>query len=114
MSGRVSRSIRAAGRVCPVQGRVHRQQVGQVVAIGIHQLIDPLDAHGSVCLRFDGQRRGVVDQQASLACPCDSTIPPHGCRWQTCRQDLLGDLPHGNFVIVNVLASFCLIVPALA
>ena len=57
----------AAGRVSPVQGRVNRQQVRQVVAIGIHEIIDPFDAHRPVCLRFDGQRGRVVDQQALLA-----------------------------------------------
>ena len=38
----------AAGRVGPVQGRVDWQQVGQEVAVGVDQVVDPLDPHRPV------------------------------------------------------------------
>ena len=42
-------------RVGPVQRRVDGQQVRQVVAVCVHELVDPLDAHGRSRLRLDGQ-----------------------------------------------------------
>ena len=78
--GRVSRPARAAGRVGPVQRRVDRQQVRQVVAVGIHQLVDPLDADGPLPLRLDRERRRVVEQQASLAGGRDRAVAPDGRR----------------------------------
>ena len=58
---------RAARGVCPVQGLIHGQQVRQIIAIRVHQLVDPFDACGPVPLRFDGERGGIEDQPDRLA-----------------------------------------------
>ena len=41
-------TVIATGRVGPVQGRVDRQQVRQVVPGGVHEIVDPLDPHRTV------------------------------------------------------------------
>ena len=45
----------AAGRVGPVQRRINGQQMGQVIAVCILQLVDPLDPYRPPGLRFDGK-----------------------------------------------------------
>jgi tryptophanase len=61
-----------------VQRRVHRQQVRPVVPAGVHQLVDPLDAHRPIPHRLDRQRRRVMQQQAPLARRVNGAVPPHG------------------------------------
>ena len=95
----------AAGRVGPVQRRVDRQQVGQVVAVGVDQVVDPLDPHRPVVLGLDGQRRGVVQQQAPVALGGDRAVAPHGRLRHPGRQDLLGELLHRDLVVVDPLAA---------
>ncbi len=95
----------AAGRIGPMQGRVHRQQVGEVVPVGVHEFIDPLDADGAVGAGLDGQGGGVVDEEAGLAFRLDRAVAPDGGGGQSRRQDLLLELPHRDFVIVHLFSA---------
>jgi len=95
----------APRRVGPVQRRVYWQQVRQVVAVRVHQLIDPLHAHRRIPVRLDGERRRVVEQQPPLACRANGAVTPDGRGGQPGRQDLLLELPHRDFVVIRVLAA---------
>ena len=97
--------VGAAGRVGPMQGRVDRQQVGPEVAVGVDEVVDPLDPHRPVALGLDRQRRGVVQQQTPLALGRDRPIPPHRRGRHPRRQNLLGELTHRNLVVVDRLAA---------
>jgi hypothetical protein len=88
-----------------MQRWVHRQEVGEEVAVRIFEVVDPLDADGASSLRFDGERWGIMHQQRIFPRPCHGTVAPDCCRGETSRQDLLGELLHGYFVVVNVLSA---------
>ena len=49
--------VARAGRIRPVKGLVHRQQVGEVVALLVHQFIDPPHEHLLVGLGLNGEGR---------------------------------------------------------
>ncbi len=98
--------VRATRRVRPVKRRVDREQVGPEVPGGVDQLVDPLDAHWSVVLRLDRQRGCVVDLEPVAALRGDRAVAPHGRGRPEARgQDLLGELPHGDLVVVHRLAA---------
>jgi hypothetical protein len=88
-----------------MERRVDRQQVGQEVAGGVDKLVDPLDPHRPVVLSLDRQRRGVVDPHGPAALRRGRTVAPHGRSRETRGQDLLGELPHRNLVVVDRLAT---------
>ena len=86
---------------------IHWKQVRDVVASGVFEVVDPLDADGASRLRFDGERRGVVKQERVLAPRAiNRAIAPDRSLWETSRKDLLtaGNRFHGNFVVINWLA----------
>ena len=90
-----------SSRICPVQGRVHGQQVGQVFAVDIDKIINPFDSHRYVDLSLDGQRWGVMNQQTVGRGGRNSAVPPY-CRFrQASWEDLLLELFHRDFIIIN-------------
>ena len=101
-------SRETAGRVGPVQRRVHRQQVRPELAAGVLEVVDPLDPHRPARLCLDGQRRRVVQQQPPVAGGFDGAVAPHGGGRKAVRpgrQDLLLELLHRDLVVVGVLAA---------
>jgi hypothetical protein len=106
VEGRAAVAVRgAAGWVGPVQRLIYRQQVGQVVAAGVLEVVDPLDAHRPLPGGLDGERGRVVEQQPPTAGRLDRPIAPHGRGWVRRRQDLLGELLHGDLVVVGWFAA---------
>jgi hypothetical protein len=95
----------SARRVCPVQRLVDREQVRQKLPVVVQEVVDPLDSDGPIDLRFDRQRRRMVEQEAVLACRLHRAVPPDDGRWVARRQDLLLDLPHRDLVVVGRLAA---------
>jgi hypothetical protein len=96
----------ASRRVGPVQRRVDREQMGQVAAVVVHELVDPLDADRPVPLGLDRERGSVVQEQAALALRGFPPVAPHRRRRQTRREDLLRELPHRDLVVVDRLAPW--------
>jgi hypothetical protein len=88
-----------------MQGLVHGKQVRQVVAVLIRQLVDPLDADGSLPLGLDRERGSVVDQQRVPALPANRAVAPDGRGWEALGQDLLRELLHRYLVVVCGLAA---------
>ena len=95
----------ASGWIRPVQRGVDRQQMGQVVALIVEQVVDPLDPHRPIPSRFDRERGRVVEQQPARAVRSHGTVAPYGGRRQAGREDLLRELPHRDLVVVDVLAA---------
>jgi hypothetical protein len=85
--------------VGPVQGLVDRQQVRQVAALAVDELVPPLNASGAVRSRLDCEGRrerasGVVDR----------TETPHRRLRQWRRQDRLPQLADGDAIDVHLAA----------
>ena len=95
----------AARRVRPMQRRVDWQEMRQVVGLGIHKIIDPLDTHWPVMHCLDRQRRRVMHEQRLITLCLDGAVTPHRRHRKSCRQDLLADLPHRDLVVVHWLAA---------
>ena len=72
---RTAVAVRAAGWVGPVQRGIYRQQVGQVVAAGVLEVVDPLDPHRPLPGRLDGERGRVVEQQPLLLADLTARSP---------------------------------------
>ncbi len=90
---------RSAGRVGPVQGGVDRQQVRQVAAVAVDQVVDPLHADRPVAPGLDGERR-IVERPAVGG----RAVAPHRGGGHAGRQDLLAELAHSDRVPVDGLA----------
>src|SRR6266545_2450193 len=86
-----------------MQRRVDREQMRQVVSVPVREVVDPFHPHRPVHLRFDRERRRVVEEQAARARRLHSTVAPDCRRGQTCRQDLLRELLHRDLVVVDRL-----------
>jgi len=88
----------------PVERRVHREEVRQVVAIGVHELVDPLDPDRGADLGVDGEGRSVEQplQGLTLAVSGDRPVAPHGGLRTARGQHLLVELPDGDLVVVDV------------
>ena len=79
-----------------MQRGVDREQMRQVVALGIHELIDPLDRTWPVVPCLDRQRWRVVEQEPLLPLCRDSAIAPHVVAgspagricWRICRIEI--------------------------
>ena len=101
--------VDAAGRVRPVERRIDRQEVRQVVAVGVHQLVDPLDLDRAPELRLDRERGCVVEEQAAGDAGLDGPVAPDRRGGQAGRQDLLRELAHRDLVDVAHLAALHLL-----
>src|SRR5512138_3428867 len=77
----------------------------QIVAIGVHQFIDPLDTDRSARLRLDGEGGRVMQQQTCGAFRFDRAITPDGGLGKARWQDLLLKLLHGDLVIIDLRVS---------
>ena len=71
-------ALPAARGIGPVQGRIDGEQVRQEIALAIDQFVAPLDAHLSVPIGLDGERR-VIEGAAfgDSAWKIDGTVAPH-------------------------------------
>jgi hypothetical protein len=72
----------------------------QVVPVRVHELVDPLDAHRLAPARLD-RERGVVEALRVVSraiAPNRGRLQPHAL-----RQDVLPELPNGDFVVVDAL-----------
>jgi hypothetical protein len=87
---------RSSGRIRPVKCLVHWQQVRQVVAVGVDQLIDPFHARAPIRSRFDRERR--ITKRAAIA---ERAVSPDGCLRKRRREDLLIELSHTDRVVVR-------------
>jgi hypothetical protein len=87
-----------ARRVRPVKRLVDRQQVRPEPAVGLQQLVDPLDAHGLAPRRLDRERR-VVERLRVV----DRAVAPHlgGAEPRHSREDLLLELADPDPVVVD-------------
>ena len=88
--------------VGPVQGLVDRQEVRQIVAARIPQVVDPHDACRAAGLGLDGERGRVVQEQALVARGPHRAVAPHRRLRVAGRQDLLRELLHRDLVVVDV------------
>jgi hypothetical protein len=52
--------VHPAGRVRPVERRIDRKEMRQVIPVRVDQVVDPPDPDRPLPLRLDGERRGVV------------------------------------------------------
>ena len=97
---------RAARRVGPVQRRVDRQQVRQVVAVGVLQVVDPLHPHRRVppAPRWSATARCGCSRPLLLGRRHGAVAPDRGRRAAR-GQDLLRELPHRDLVVVDLLAA---------
>ena len=77
----------------------------QEVPVRVHQLVDPLDPHRPVPACLDRERRGVVEEQPTVALRRDRAVPPHRRRRQPSGQNLLRELPHRDLVVVDRLST---------
>ena len=98
-------SIQSAGWVRPVERRIDRKEMRKVVPVRIDQVVDPLDPDRPLPASLDGERRGVVDQQSTVAITRDRAVAPDRRRRHAGRQDLLRELPHRDLVVVDRLAA---------
>ena len=93
---------RATRRIGPVERRIDRQEVRQEVSVGIHELVDPLDANRLVRLRLDRERRGVVKMTGpfwAVTAPYPQTVVAGSPAGRICCSNWLD----GDLVIVDVL-----------
>ena len=80
-SNRTSAACRVPPRrrgVRPVQRRVDRQQVRSEVAIGVDEVVDPLDPHRPLPRRLDRERRRMMKEQPLLARSSNRPVPHTG------------------------------------
>ena len=103
--GRVSRPACAPRRVRPMQRLVYGKQVRQVLAVRVLQVVDPLDADGSLPLRLDRERGSVVDQQRVPAPAFHRAVSPDRRTREARREDLLRELLHRDLVVVGRLPA---------
>ena len=75
----------------------------QVIPVRILEVVDPFHPHRPVHLRFDRERRRVVQEQAARARRLHSPVPPDRRRGQARGQDLLLELLHRDLVVVDRL-----------
>ena len=68
----------APRRVGPVEGRIDRKQMGQVVTPFIHEAVDPLHSHRNIYLSLNGEG-GVVEGRRMA----DRAVAPDGRGRQT-------------------------------
>ena len=91
-------TLRAAGRIGPVQRLVHGEQMRSEVAARLDEAVDPLDAHGPAPVGLD-RERGVVERAGVV----HRSVTPDRCRPQphAVRQDPLPELPYRDLVVVD-------------
>jgi hypothetical protein len=81
-----------------VQRLVDGKKMRQEVAICVHELVDPLDAHRSTPTGLDRERRIVEAGQVvgRAVAPDSRRLEPHAL-----REDVLAELPDGDLVVVD-------------
>jgi hypothetical protein len=95
----------SAGRVCPVERRVDREKMRQVVLVRVHELVDPPDPDRPVPACLDRERWSVMEQEPAARVAGDRAIAPYGRGRHAGWQDLLRQLPHRDLVVVDRLAA---------
>ena len=89
-------SRRAARRVRPVQGRVHRKQVRPEVPVPVDQAVDPRHPHRAPVPRLDREGGGV--ERARVV---HRPVAPDGGRRQIAREHLRPELADRDLVVVD-------------
>ena len=85
--------------ISPVDGLIHRKQMGKIITVPIDQAVDPLHARGRVRGGLDGERREIERPRM-----IDRPVSPDGGLVVTGRKYLLLELPHRYLVVPRARA----------
>jgi hypothetical protein len=90
-----------------VEGGVDGEEVREVIAGGIDEFVDPLDADGASPPGLNGEGGGVVEEEsaASVVTGAECAVAPDGGGGIAGGEDLLGELADGDLVVVDLGAA---------